>query len=62
MRFSVIFSPAVIVSEGVWLSESIIKMLGFEADAQFVMAALAFTMMAARRRSRIYTQKIYRIS
>jgi len=40
MRFRVIFSPAVIVSEGVWLSESIVKMLGFEADAQFVIEAL----------------------
>jgi hypothetical protein len=53
MRFSDIFSPAVIVSEGVWLSASIVNRLGFEAEAQLVMAAVA--VVSKKRRWRIYT-------
>lgn len=53
IRFSVIFSPAVIVSEGVWLSASIVKRLGFEGEAQFVMAAV--TVVSKKRRWCIYT-------
>jgi len=48
MRVRVMFSPAVIVSEGFWLSASIVKRLGFETEAQFVMAAV--TVVSKKRR------------